>query len=217
MAVSVQFFGAASFLITTSTGKRVMIDPFLDSHVYSPVKVKDLDTVDLLLITHNAHDHFGDAPSIISRFGCPVICAKDVMHNLIQYHGVDPDLFRVTIWGLLLEECGVRVRSIESHHWSFNVGAEGNLLSGPATGFIVEADPGVRIYHPGDSALSYDMKLRGGVVQTECWPHACNNSGGRRDLLATHGMLQDRRTDASRGAFGNPVAWAGARYSQPFC
>jgi L-ascorbate metabolism protein UlaG (beta-lactamase superfamily) len=158
---NIQFFGVAGYKIRTINGKNVLIDPFLDKNQYSPVKVHDLEKVDLLLITHNAFDHFGDAPEIIRQHRCPVVCAKDVMHNLVKVHGIDPDLIRVTIWGMEIEEAGVRVRPVESHHWSFGVTPSGDLLSGPAMGFIVEAAPGIRIYHPGDTALTYDMKLWG--------------------------------------------------------
>jgi L-ascorbate metabolism protein UlaG (beta-lactamase superfamily) len=165
MPSSLQFFGVAAYKITTANGKNVLIDPFLDHNIFSPVKSQDLDRVDLLLITHNASDHFGDAPEIIRRHNCPVICAKDVMHNLVSVHGIDPDLVRVTIWGMVIEAAGVRVRPVESHHWSFTTTPDGQLLSGPAMGFIVEAAPGVRVYHPGDTALTYDMKLWGELYQ----------------------------------------------------
>jgi len=48
-----------------------------------------------------------------------------------------------------------------SIHWSFGVTPEGELLSGPAMGFIIETEPGLRIYHPGDTAITEDMKLWG--------------------------------------------------------
>jgi L-ascorbate metabolism protein UlaG (beta-lactamase superfamily) len=57
MPVSIQFFGAAAYKIITEGGRHVLIDPFLDKNPYSPVKTKDLDQVDLLLLTHNAFDH----------------------------------------------------------------------------------------------------------------------------------------------------------------
>lgn len=161
MGARLQFFGAAAYLIVTPSGTRVLLDPFLDDNPFSPVKSKDLDRVDLLLITHNALDHFGDAPALVKRHRCPVICAKDVMHRLVTQYSIDPNVFRVGIWGFLLQEAGVNVRCVESHHWSFAVGMGGQLLSGPAMGFIVEAAPGIRVYHPGDSALTYDMKLWG--------------------------------------------------------
>ncbi len=161
MRPTIQFFGVAAYKIVTSHGKVVVIDPFLNKNPVSPIKADDLDRVDLLLITHNAVDHFGDAPAIIRKHHCPVICAKDVMHNLTSVHKIDPDLFRVTIWGMEIEEAATRVRPVESHHWSFSVTPEGQLLSGPAMGFIVQASEDVRIYHPGDTAITYDMKLWG--------------------------------------------------------
>jgi L-ascorbate metabolism protein UlaG (beta-lactamase superfamily) len=161
MTVKIQFFGFAAYKITTSNGKNVVIDPYLNDSPVSPIKAKDLDNVDLLLITHNAYDHLGDAPEIIRQHQCPVICAKDVVHALTTIHDIDPDLMRVTIWGMEVEVVGVRVRPIESHHWSFGVTPDGQMLSGPAMGFIVEASSDTRIYHPGDTAITYDMKLWG--------------------------------------------------------
>ena len=120
-----------------------------------------LGPVDLLLITHNAYDHFGDAPEILKRYKCPVICAKDVSHRLTEIFKVDPDLIRVTIWGMAMTVAGILVRPMPSVHWSFGVTPDGGLLSGPAMGFIIETEPGVRIYHPGDTAITLDMKLWG--------------------------------------------------------
>ncbi|RPI21643.1 MAG: MBL fold metallo-hydrolase [Chloroflexota bacterium] len=161
MAVKLQFFGYAAYLIQASNGKNILIDPYLNQNPVSPVKANQLGRVDLLLITHNAYDHFGDAAEIIRQHRCPVICAKDVAHNLTAIHGIDPDLLRVTIWGMEMEVAGIPVRPIESHHWSFGVTPDGQLLSGPAMGFIVDAGQDVRIYHPGDTAITYDMKLWG--------------------------------------------------------
>ena len=161
MSIQLTFYGAAAYRITTAGGQHVVIDPFLNKNVYSPVKAADLDRVDLLVLTHAAFDHFGDAPEILRRFRCPVVAAKDVLHLLEKVHGIDPALFHVTIWGFLLEVAGVRVQAVESRHWSFAVTPDGQLLSGPAVGYVIEAGPGCRIYHPGDTALTQDMKLWG--------------------------------------------------------
>jgi L-ascorbate metabolism protein UlaG (beta-lactamase superfamily) len=97
MRAKIQFFGYAGYQIVTSDGKHVIIDPYLNGNPVAPFQAKDLDRVDLLLITHNAYDHLGDAPEIIRQHNCPVICAKDVVHALTKTHGIDPDLMRVTI------------------------------------------------------------------------------------------------------------------------
>ena len=41
----------------------------------------------------------------------------------------------------------------KGHHWSFSKTKDGQLLSGPAIGYIVETEPGVRIYHLADTAI----------------------------------------------------------------
>lgn len=165
MSVTVQFFGYSGYKIITEAGKHVVIDPYLNDNPVAPLKATDLDQVDLLLITHNAYDHFGDSPEIINKFRCPVICAKDVVHTLTTIHNIDPDLTRVTIWGMAMEVIGVPVRPIESHHWSFGVTPDNQLISGPAMGFIIEASKDIRIYHPGDTALTLDMKVWGELYQ----------------------------------------------------
>ena len=161
MAVTLQFFGTAGYRIVTDGGKTILIDPYMDANPVCPIRADDLTSADILLITHNAYDHFGDAPAILKRLRPIVICAKDVAHALTTVHDVDPDLIRVTIWGLQMEVAGVQIRPVPSQHWSFGVTPTGELLSGPAVGFIVDAGPGVRIYHPGDSAITSDMRLWG--------------------------------------------------------
>jgi L-ascorbate metabolism protein UlaG (beta-lactamase superfamily) len=165
MSVDLQFFGVAGYKIITSGGVHVLIDPFLDDNPYSPVKSDDLGQVDLLLITHNAFDHFGDAPKVVKKYSCRVICAVDVLHHLVRYYDIDPSLILPTIWGMSMESNGVQVHPVESRHWSFTRTRDGSLLSGPAMGFIVEADEQVRIYHPGDTASFSDMKLIGGTYR----------------------------------------------------
>lgn len=165
MTTKLIFFGYAGYKIITPDNKHIVIDPFLTNNPAAPFTPAELEQVDLLLITHNAYDHFGDAPEIIERYKCPVICALDVLHRLKTVHNIDPDLLHVTIWGMAMNVAGIPVRPVESRHWSFAITPDGNLLSGPAMGFIVETEPGVRIYHPGDTAITQDMKLWGDLYK----------------------------------------------------
>ena len=161
MTATLRFFGTAGYELLTEAGTRVVMDPYMDSNPACPLGWADLEKVDLVLVTHAAFDHMGEAAEILKRDKCPVICAKDVAHNLTTVHGVDADQIRVTIWGIPMTVAGVPVHPIESHHWSFAVTPSGELLSGPAMGFMIDAAPGVRLYHQGDSALSYDFRLWG--------------------------------------------------------
>ena len=67
LTVSIRFLGTAAFLVTTTSGARVLIDPYLDGNPVSPIRVADLEEPDLLLVTHAAIDHLGDAEAILRR------------------------------------------------------------------------------------------------------------------------------------------------------
>ncbi len=165
MSVKLQFFGVAGYKIITADGTHIVIDPFLSKNPYSKVTVDDLGQVDLLLLTHNAFDHFGDAPEVIKKYQCPTVGALDVLQNLTNYHGIDFSFLRPTIWGMRMEVQGVKLTSVESHHWSFAKTPDGQLLSGPALGFMVDVGDGHVVYHPGDTALFSDLKLLGEMFQ----------------------------------------------------
>src|SRR5687768_10811915 len=55
-----RFFGVAAYEIVTSQGQHILMDPFLDENPGSPVKSKDLERVDLIIVSHAAMDHLGD-------------------------------------------------------------------------------------------------------------------------------------------------------------
>jgi len=155
-----QFLGIATLLVETGNGRRVLIDPFLDGNPASPLRAADLERVDLLLITHASFDHFGQAPEIARRFGCPVVCGPEVKLLLVE-HGVSPQQLITVTWGLRAEVLGIGVQVVESHHWSFGTTRAGNLVSGPALGFVLALEPDLRFYVTGDSALFEGLKQIG--------------------------------------------------------
>jgi L-ascorbate metabolism protein UlaG (beta-lactamase superfamily) len=160
MTTRVRFLGIAAFEITNSQGQVILIDPFLDENPASPVKAADLQRVDLVLVTHLAYDHLGDAAAISQHFHCPVVCGPEVKVFLTQ-QGVDPGLIRTLPWGGQVNPAGIRVRAVECRHTSFRRAPDGQYLNGQPLGFILYADPDVRIYHSGDTAIFSDLKLIG--------------------------------------------------------
>ncbi|MCL4467285.1 MAG: MBL fold metallo-hydrolase [Chloroflexi bacterium] len=155
-----RFFGVATLEIDTESGLRIIVDPFLDDNPASPVKAADLERVDLMLVTHASFDHYGQAPDIAKRFGCPVVCGSEVKALLLD-QGVKRDQLIGLTWGLRAEVLGVGVQAVESHHWSFGVTKSGDSVCGPALGLVVFADPDLRLYINGDTALFDGLKLIG--------------------------------------------------------
>lgn len=160
MSTQIRFFGVAAYEIVTSQGKHILLDPYLDDNPGSPVKADNLEQVDLILVSHAAIDHFGDTEKIARRTGAPVVCGGEVKAFLTA-KGIPSEQVQATIWGIALEVAGIRVQPVECHHWSQLRMPDGAYASGVPMGFVVYADPGVRFYHYGDTAIFDGLRLIG--------------------------------------------------------
>jgi L-ascorbate metabolism protein UlaG (beta-lactamase superfamily) len=158
MTTTLRFLGVAAYELVTSQGQHILLDPFLDENPGAPLRSDDLARVDLILVTHAAFDHLGDTEAIARRTGAPVVCGGEVKAYLTA-RGLPPEQIRATTWGIAVEVAGVRVQPVECHHWSQIKLPDGSLASGVPMGFVVYADPGVRFYHYGDTALFSDLRL----------------------------------------------------------
>jgi L-ascorbate metabolism protein UlaG (beta-lactamase superfamily) len=164
MSTRIRFFGVAAYELTTKAGLHILIDPFLDENPGSPVKSAELPRVDLILVSHAAPDHLGDTEAIARRTGAPIICGGEVKAYLMA-KGIPPEQIRATTWGIAVEVAGVKVQPLECHHWSQIRMPDGTFASGVPMAFIVYADPGVRFYHYGDTAIFSDLKLQAELYQ----------------------------------------------------
>src|SRR6266705_1847966 len=74
--VEVLYLGHSTFRITSTTGKVIVIDPFLKKNPRTPAKYKDLAAlgmVDLILVTHGNQDHISDLPELANLTGATVV------------------------------------------------------------------------------------------------------------------------------------------------
>ncbi|HZO50630.1 MAG TPA: MBL fold metallo-hydrolase [Gaiellaceae bacterium] len=158
MSTRLTYHGAASFEIV-GPSHRILVDPFLSENPLAPCSPDDLQAPDVILVSHAAFDHYGDTARIAKRTGAPVVCDTAVRTMLID-EGVDPDLVSATTWGIVVELAGLRIRPVECHHWSSGWLTDGRQVVGNPIAFLFETEPGVRIYHYGDTAI-FDMRLIG--------------------------------------------------------
>ena len=158
MSTRLTYFGAAGYEIVGPT-HRILIDPFLSENPLAPVSPDDLEAPDVILVSHAAFDHYGDAGRIALRTGAPVVCDTAVKAMLVD-EGVPSTQVSATTWGIVVEVAGIRVRPVECHHWSQATLRDGRQVVGNPIAFIVETEPGVRIYHYGDTCI-FDMRLIG--------------------------------------------------------
>jgi L-ascorbate metabolism protein UlaG (beta-lactamase superfamily) len=178
VSTRIAFWGAAGFELR-GPEKRIIIDPFLTGNVAAPLSPDEVETPDVILVSHAAFDHVGDTAAIAKRTGAPVICGGDV-RILLMDQGVDGDQIQATVWGIVTEVAGVVVRPVECHHWSMSTLSSGETLVGTPLAFIVETEPGVRIYHYGDSSY-FDMRWIGELYRPTVGLLGCSQP---RELLA---------------------------------
>lgn len=208
MTTRLRFLGASGYEVV-GPASRILFDPFLSANPWAPVAVDEIEAPDLICVSHSAWDHLGDAAEIAQRTGAPIITSSDVARKLVA-EGLPADQVRPTIWGVCYEINGVLVRPVECHHWSASELPDGSVVAGVPLSFIVETEPGVRIYHFGDSALFSDMKLIGELYQPTVGLLGCAQTDGLPDdpgagTLVTGEMTPDEAALAAE--------WLGVRYA----
>lgn len=155
-----QFFGFSTFLITTEQGLHILIDPYIDDNPAAPMKCEELPRIDLILVSHGAFDHMKDTAKIALKHNSRIICGGEVQAKLLD-EGVPAELITQSVWGLTVEQCGIRVRPVVSMHRSSVKLSDGVVMDGFALGFIIYLPDGTRVYNASDTALFSDMKLIG--------------------------------------------------------
>ena len=127
--------------------KIVFIDPFLAGNPTAPIKPEEIDKADVVVVTHYHSDHLGDAFSICKKTGATLVGIHEVAVEA-EKEGIKAEGMNI---GGTVEVDGVKIHMVIAWH---------SAEKGNATGVVVEMD-GKKIYHAGDTGLTYDMKLIG--------------------------------------------------------
>lgn len=150
--MKLKYFSHSAFQLTTSDGKVILIDPFLDGNPTSPAKSKDVNA-DYIIVTHGHGDHIGDGFAIAKRCDSLFICVNELANYCISKGFKAHNMH---IGGAYNFDFG-RVKFTIAHHGSMT---PDNTYAGEASGVLITIE-GKTIYHTGDTGLFYDMKLIG--------------------------------------------------------
>src|SRR5262245_57359361 len=72
----ITWLGHNCWLLETS-GKRVLVDPFLDDSPVAPSKSSSVEA-DFILVSHGHYDHMADAAKIAKRTGAAVVSNYEI-------------------------------------------------------------------------------------------------------------------------------------------
>lgn len=197
MSTRLTYFGAAGYEIV-GPEHRILIDVFLTGNPRAPCSADDLEPPDVILVSHAALDHYGDTASIALRTGAPVVCDAAVRAMLIDA-GVTPDQVTPTTWGICIGVAGLVIRPVECHHWSSGALSDGRQVVGNPIAFVVETEPGVRIYHYGDTCI-FDMRLIGELYRPTVGLLGCTAPWELSHFLPGSGTLLSGEMNADEAA-----------------
>lgn len=158
--MQIRWLGTSCFELTAGSGRRLVVDPYLDENQYAPVTSSELGDVDLILVTHGGFDHLGDAFAIAKRTGAMLFASADVA-IAAKLEGIPAERVFPMVSGAHRDHAGFSVQAVEAHHVSITKLAGGGFISGQPLGFVIHeagAD-GPVVYHGGDTSLFTDMKL----------------------------------------------------------
>jgi L-ascorbate metabolism protein UlaG (beta-lactamase superfamily) len=170
--VEVLWLGHSAFRLTSTTGKVIVIDPFLVKNPRTPPKYKDLKAlgkVDLILVSHGHQDHLADVPELAKLTGAMVVANYELAMNLIALGALEAaKTINMNKGGTVTPlGAGIKVHMLSAQHsssadlFAFKPDAPGArwFTGGEAVSYVVEFENGFKIYHSGDTDVFGDMAL----------------------------------------------------------
>ena len=148
--LTITYHGHSAFQIDWQEWS-ILIDPFITGNPQATVAAEALQPSHII-VTHGHGDHLGDTIEIAKRTGAQVITTYEVA-NYVKGKGAE-DVVDLGVGGGRDVPFG-RVTFTIAHHGS---SAPDGTYMGAAAGVIIEIGE-MEIYHAGDTALTYDMKL----------------------------------------------------------
>ncbi len=166
------YCGHATFALKTASGKRWLIDPWLEQNPACPTRLKNPAAVDTLLITHAHFDHIGDALRLAKKHGATCVGIFETVAWLEKKGAQKIIGFNK---GGTVDVDGIKVTMTDARHSCGISDGDEIIYGGEAAGYVVTLENGLRLYHAGDTTVFGDMRLIGELFKPDI---ACLPIGG---------------------------------------
>ena len=150
------WMGHATFRIITTSGKVIVVDPWVQSNPMCPEVLKNFDRLDILLISHGHFDHIADAVELGKRYSPQVVAIYETC-AWMQSKGVTTT--SPMNKGGTQKVGDLEITMVNAIHSCGIQDGDKIIYGGEACGFVIGLPGGLKVYHAGDTAVFGDMKL----------------------------------------------------------
>jgi L-ascorbate metabolism protein UlaG (beta-lactamase superfamily) len=156
--VSFTWIGHGTWKVRSAKQKEILIDPWVMNNPAAPEKLKTIDRLDLMLITHGHFDHIHDALEIARRTK-PMIVTNHEIGAWLGSKGIDGESIVAGNQGGTLEVDGIKITLVHAEHSCGITDDSGVVYGGDACGMVIEFENGFTVYFAGDTDVFGDMAL----------------------------------------------------------
>ena len=158
--ITFTWLGHGTWSVVSATGKKVLIDPWVMGNPACPEGLKQIDELDLMLITHGHFDHIADAVEIAKRTSPQIVGIVELTSWLAAKGVTGASDHAMNKGGTVVVE-GISVTMVHAEH-SCGITDNGQVIyGGEAVGYVIEFENGYTIYFSGDTDVFGDMALIG--------------------------------------------------------
>ena len=166
--VKATFQGNQHFRFVSIEGKVILINPWIKGNADATVKVEDFNKgdVDAILVTAGHGDDMGQVAEIAARTGATVIAAAELggyIAQRVKALGGNPK----QVWGAAISGrrkiANVTIQLLQADHGTGYAmkGAKVRQYGGPALGFLMTFENGLKVLMAGSTGLSMELQLFG--------------------------------------------------------
>jgi len=173
--IEVLWLGHGVVRITSTSGKVILVDPFIKQNPKMPREYKDLKAignVDVILVTHGHGDHVADLEEMARLTGATVVSNYELARQFVDMGRLDRQKSIAMNKGGTITPLGrgIKIHMVAAEHSSsldiaispppeWPTKALRHLSGGVPVGYVVELENGFSIYLSGDTDVFGDMAL----------------------------------------------------------